>query len=90
MLTREQYLQVLHGLELQLWRHADPWGNLPVESIVQKLRQSWESLAGSFAEDYPDCRAPIPFWRLRGQPIVCVVRVDREPPKPGDGSPPRG
>jgi len=81
VLTQEQYLQVLHGLELQLWRHADPWGYLPPERIVQKLRESWESLAGSFTEDYPDSRAPGPFWRLRKQPILCVLRVDREPPQ---------
>ena len=87
MLTQEQYIQVLHGLELQLWRHADPWGNLTSESIVQKLRESWESLARSFAEDYPEAREPIPFWRMREQPILCILRLDREP---GDGPPRSG
>ena len=77
MLTQDQYNQVLHGLELQLWRHADPWGNLTRESIVQKLRESWESLALSFAEDYPEARRPIPFWRMREQPILCILRLDR-------------
>ena len=84
MLTQEQYIQVLHGLELQLWRHADPWGNLTGESIVQKLRESWESLARSFVEDYPDSRAPVPFWRLRKQPILCVLRLDRDRDRSGD------
>ena len=62
MLTREQYLQVLHGLELQLWRHADPWGNLELNSLAQELRKSWESTASAFHEDYPDMRVPVPFW----------------------------
>jgi hypothetical protein len=88
VLTQKQYLEVLHGLEVQLWRHADPWGNLPREAQVQEMKHGWEALARSCEEDHPAGHAPVPFWRMRRQPIICVLQKDAGGSNPGSGEPP--
>ena len=61
-MTTRDYLRVLTGLEMQLRRHASPWGFLDGDEQTQSLRQGWACIARHLKEEHPRAPTPIPFW----------------------------
>ena len=64
-MTTRDYLCVLTGLEIQLRRHANPWGELDGDESTQALREGWDSIAKHLKEEHPQVPIPIPFWAKR-------------------------
>jgi hypothetical protein len=81
-LTTRDYLTVLNALEMQLRRHASPWGALDADGPTQALREGWERIALHLKEEHPEVLAPMPFWKKEQHIAPDILFPMKRPKRP--------
>ena len=90
MLTKDEIIQVMRALELQLHRHADLRNRVftQTDRQAQRLRADWDEFAALLREHYPEAEFPVPFWEIGmgDRCPSCFSYLGDEPPRRDPGT----